>query len=437
MRLNLGCGHKKRAGWVNVDRSPLGSPDQVVDLEDTPWPWADDSVDEVLLSHVLEHLGADTHTYLSIWKELYRICKGTAEVHIMVPHPRSDDFLADPTHVRPILPAGIELFSQAANRRHIANGAANTPLGLQLGIDFELVSVDVVPAEFYANALREGQMSRKELMAAGERWNNVFREIRIRCRAVKPAPPVEATCPSAAMGVVLGVLAEPTPRTARATAKPTSTTSSSSAHEAVKGDDGDGHRSDFAGPKQNDRHFRAARGGEVRSQVAQVSHGLSADSEQHIARFYSGPRGRTASGGAQDEETLMLAVGGGDVGWQGDGANPDAQQAGTNTAVCANVDERSVDGVERNGGASGAQLGGVDAKELPCGVEEGPPGGGGMQGGVDVEVGGHGGPAPGVPSGADCADDAEGAAQTTGSAPDREDDVAGGRRRGGRRWAFG
>ena len=70
MRLNLGCGNRKLEGWVNVDREAACKPDRVADLEKLPWPWPDDSAEEVMLSHVLEHLGADPKVYLGIVKEL-------------------------------------------------------------------------------------------------------------------------------------------------------------------------------------------------------------------------------------------------------------------------------------------------------------------------------------------------------------------------------
>ena len=57
MKLNMGCGHNKREGYVNVDMSPVCNPDVVWDLETLPWPWQDNSVDGVLFNHSLEHLG--------------------------------------------------------------------------------------------------------------------------------------------------------------------------------------------------------------------------------------------------------------------------------------------------------------------------------------------------------------------------------------------
>ena len=63
LKLNLGCGQRKMDGYVNVDASPVCGPDQVVDLEKTPWPWPDDAADTVKLIHVLEHLGQQPATF--------------------------------------------------------------------------------------------------------------------------------------------------------------------------------------------------------------------------------------------------------------------------------------------------------------------------------------------------------------------------------------
>jgi predicted SAM-dependent methyltransferase len=105
MNLNMGCGYNKRAGYVNVDVSPTCAPDVVCDLELVPWPWRNDEADEVLFNHSLEHLGQTSKAFLEIIKELYRICKHNARIEINVPHPRRDDFINDPTHVRIITPA--------------------------------------------------------------------------------------------------------------------------------------------------------------------------------------------------------------------------------------------------------------------------------------------------------------------------------------------
>lgn len=186
MRLNLGCGNRKLDGWLNVDGEAACAPDQVVNLEAFPWPWPDSSVDEVMFSHVLEHLGAEVGVYLGIVKELYRVCRDGAKVTVVVPHPRHDHFLNDPTHVRPITPQGLELFSQARNREWAAKGVANTPLGLYTGVDFAIESVNMTPDEPWRTRFQKREISSADLAQATRLYNNVIVEMTIVLKAVKP-----------------------------------------------------------------------------------------------------------------------------------------------------------------------------------------------------------------------------------------------------------
>ena len=187
MRLNLGCGQDKREGWTNVDKMAAAAPDEVVDLEVLPWPWAESSIEEVAMKDVLEHLGADTDIYLGIIKELYRVCQHDASIQIIVPHPRHDTFLGDPTHVRPITPQGLELFSKRRNREWAEKGNANTPLGLYLDVDFELDNVNMVPATGWRERLMRQEINMDDLMQAERMYNNVILETHIDLRIVKKA----------------------------------------------------------------------------------------------------------------------------------------------------------------------------------------------------------------------------------------------------------
>ena len=94
MKLNLGSGSKKIEGYINLDKYNTFKPDIVHDLEKFPYPFENDSVTHILLSHVLEHLGQNPDVFNSIIKELYRICVNKAFIDIRVPHPRHDDFIA-------------------------------------------------------------------------------------------------------------------------------------------------------------------------------------------------------------------------------------------------------------------------------------------------------------------------------------------------------
>lgn len=55
MKLNLGCGSDIRPGYVNVDFRSLPGVNLVVDLSVVPWPFAFESVDEILMLDFLEH----------------------------------------------------------------------------------------------------------------------------------------------------------------------------------------------------------------------------------------------------------------------------------------------------------------------------------------------------------------------------------------------
>ena len=112
MKLNMGCGLNKKEGYTNVDKSAACGPDVELDLEVFPWPFKANEAEEVIFNHSLEHMGETTDVFLGILKELYRICKPRAKIFIFVPHPRHDDFLGDPTHVRVITPQLLSLFSK-------------------------------------------------------------------------------------------------------------------------------------------------------------------------------------------------------------------------------------------------------------------------------------------------------------------------------------
>jgi predicted SAM-dependent methyltransferase len=117
MKLNLGSGSKIIDGYTNVDKFDYYKPDIVHDLEVTPYPFEDNSIEEILLSHVLEHIGQDPNVFNNIIKEFYRICKNQSVIDIRVPHPRHDDFISDPTHVRPITILGLQLYDKELNKK--------------------------------------------------------------------------------------------------------------------------------------------------------------------------------------------------------------------------------------------------------------------------------------------------------------------------------
>jgi len=83
MKLNLGCGGDKREGYVNVDIRKEVNPDRIMDLEKTPYPFDNESVDEILAKDVIEHFSF--RNVERVVKEWHRILKKGGKLVIQTP----------------------------------------------------------------------------------------------------------------------------------------------------------------------------------------------------------------------------------------------------------------------------------------------------------------------------------------------------------------
>lgn len=98
LRLDLGCGKNKQAGFTGVDNRQFDGVDMVLDLTG-PWPWKDDTVDEVHCSHFVEHLTGPQRVHFV--NELHRVLKKGAKATIIVPSWKSARAYGDVTHQWP------------------------------------------------------------------------------------------------------------------------------------------------------------------------------------------------------------------------------------------------------------------------------------------------------------------------------------------------
>ena len=97
-KLNLGCDFDYKKGYVNLDRHQDKNvhPDVVWDLNNYPYPFEDNTFDEIFASHILEHLDDPLKTM----NELWRISKSDAIINIKVPYWTSYNTWVDLTHKR-------------------------------------------------------------------------------------------------------------------------------------------------------------------------------------------------------------------------------------------------------------------------------------------------------------------------------------------------
>lgn len=110
MRLDLGCGRSKRAGFVGVDNLPALKGDGVDvthDLNIFPYPFETGSVDEIWMDQVLGHLKET----VQVMEELWRISKDGAIIHIGVPYFRSFYQAIDPTMIRAFSTRSFDFFN--------------------------------------------------------------------------------------------------------------------------------------------------------------------------------------------------------------------------------------------------------------------------------------------------------------------------------------
>ena len=160
-KLHLGSGYKKINGFINIDDDPLVNPDLSINLDDVniKLPFPDNSVNEIIAHHILEHIGDG---FIPLMKELYRVAEDGCILDIVAPHHTHEVYYGDPTHKRPITVNGMYLFSKKYNKEHIEKHDSSSGLGLKFDIDWEPTHYEYEYDVFYDTMLKD-YFNRKKL----------------------------------------------------------------------------------------------------------------------------------------------------------------------------------------------------------------------------------------------------------------------------------
>lgn len=83
VKLNLGCGAKKKEGFINIDINHSLNPNIVLDLNSSPYPFKNNSISHIYAAQVAEHLEIHLIDFL---KEAYRILRPEGILEIIFPN---------------------------------------------------------------------------------------------------------------------------------------------------------------------------------------------------------------------------------------------------------------------------------------------------------------------------------------------------------------
>jgi hypothetical protein len=185
MKLNLGCGSDYLFEWINVDYYDTSKCDVVHNLEEFPWPWEDNSISEIRIIHTLEHLGADWKIYIKILQEMYRICEDDATIKVHVPSPWHWNYISDPSHVRPVTPDGLNLFSKEHCQNCIDNGNSETPFAIIYDVDLRPHDSVWKYDQMWYNKIKKGEVKQSQMEEFHSMYRNVVAEFQILLAVVK------------------------------------------------------------------------------------------------------------------------------------------------------------------------------------------------------------------------------------------------------------
>lgn len=172
MELLIGCGSTRdrrvrvdgRSVWsdlTTLDYNDDHKPDVVHDLLQLPYPFGNDTFDEIHAYEVLEHTGAqgDWKWFFAQFSELWRILKPGGHLAATCPSFRSMWAWGDPSHTRVLTSGTLVFLSQEQYQRQIGK-TAMSDFRFCYRADFEPVQPVIENAEQFIFTLKAIKPSR-------------------------------------------------------------------------------------------------------------------------------------------------------------------------------------------------------------------------------------------------------------------------------------
>jgi len=106
--LDIGCGPNKAPGAIGLDHHPDSAADVLADFEHGHFPFAEESFDRIICSHVIEHV----RNPVRLMEECWRVLKPGGTLQVRTPHYTHWTSWGDPTHFHHFASQALHHFTQ-------------------------------------------------------------------------------------------------------------------------------------------------------------------------------------------------------------------------------------------------------------------------------------------------------------------------------------